>query len=95
YTGMRYVDPLLIDAARSFGASRSQQFFNVAVPACMPSIFAYYAVRQGKAAFGLEASKEIPVEVRAYYHLLMVESFLAQAGVEFTRGFALTPEPRG
>lgn len=40
YTGMRYVDPLLIDAARSFGASRSQQFFNVAVPACMPSIFA-------------------------------------------------------
>lgn len=40
YTGMRYVDPLLIDAARSFGSSRTQQFFNVAVPACMPSIFA-------------------------------------------------------
>lgn len=40
YTGMRYVDPLLIDAAKSFGASRNQQFFNVAVPACMPSIFA-------------------------------------------------------
>ncbi|MDE5879472.1 MAG: ABC transporter permease subunit, partial [Desulfovibrio sp.] len=40
YTGMRYVDPLLIDAAKSFGATRQQQFFNVAVPACMPSIFA-------------------------------------------------------
>lgn len=40
YTGMRYVDPLLIDAARSFGSSRNQQFFNVAVPACLPSIFA-------------------------------------------------------
>ena len=40
YIGMRYVDPLLIDAARSFGATRQQQFFNVAVPACMPSIFA-------------------------------------------------------
>lgn len=40
YTGMRYVDPLLIDAAKSFGASRQQQFFNVAAPACMPSIFA-------------------------------------------------------
>lgn len=40
FTGMRYVDPLLIDAARSFGATRSQQFFNVAVPSCMPSIFA-------------------------------------------------------
>ena len=40
YTGMRYVDPLLIDAARSFGANPRQQFFNVAVPACLPSIFA-------------------------------------------------------
>lgn len=40
YTGMRYVDPLLIDAARSFGSTRHQQFFNVAVPACLPSIFA-------------------------------------------------------
>lgn len=40
YTGMRYVDPLLIDAARSFGSTRRQQFFNVAVPACLPSIFA-------------------------------------------------------
>lgn len=40
YTGMRYVDPLLLDAARSFGSTRNQQFFNVAVPACLPSIFA-------------------------------------------------------
>lgn len=58
----------------------------------MDKSLSYYAVRQGKAAFGLEASKEFPVEIRAYYHLLMVESFLAQAGIEFTRGFALTPE---
>ena len=58
----------------------------------MEKSLSYYAVRQGKAAFGLEASKEFSVEVRAYYHLLMVESFLAQAGVKFTRGFALTPE---
>ena len=58
----------------------------------MERSLSYYAVRRGKAAFGLEASKEFSVEVRAYYHLLMVESFLAQAGVEFTRGFALTPE---
>ena len=40
YTGMRYVDHLLIDAARSFGASPRQQLFNVAIPASMPSIFA-------------------------------------------------------
>ena len=58
----------------------------------MDKSLSYYAVRQGKAAFGLEASKEFAVEVRAYYHLLMVESFLAQAGVTFTRGFELNPE---
>lgn len=58
----------------------------------MERSLSYYAVRQGKAAFGLEASKDFSVEVRAYYHLLMVESFLRQAGVEFTRDFALTPQ---
>lgn len=40
YTGMRYTDRLLIDAARTFGASRNQQLFNVAIPASLPSIFA-------------------------------------------------------
>jgi len=40
YTGMRYTDTLLIDAARTFGASRRQQFFNVAFPASLPSVFA-------------------------------------------------------
>ena len=58
----------------------------------MDRSLSYFAVRQGKAAFGLEASKEFSVEVRAYYHLLMVESFLAQAGVSFTRNFDLNPE---
>lgn len=40
YTGMRYTDPLLIDATRTYGATRRQQFFNAALPASMPSIFA-------------------------------------------------------
>jgi hypothetical protein len=58
----------------------------------MEKSLSYYAVRHGKAAFGLEASKEFPVELRTYYHLRMVESLLSQAGVNFTRDFALTPE---
>ncbi len=58
----------------------------------MEKSLSYYAVRQGKAAFGLEASKEFPVELRAYYHLCMVESLLRQAGVEFARGFELSPQ---
>lgn len=40
YTGMRYTDPLLIDAARTYGATRRQQLFNVAIPAGLPSVFA-------------------------------------------------------
>jgi NitT/TauT family transport system permease protein/sulfonate transport system permease protein len=40
YTGMRYTDPLLIAAARTYGATRHQQLFNVAIPASMPSVFA-------------------------------------------------------
>lgn len=58
----------------------------------MEKSLSYYAVRQGKAAFGLEASKEFPVELRVYYHLQMIENFLHQAGVRFTRGFELTPD---
>ncbi|MDE6735055.1 MAG: deacylase, partial [Desulfovibrio sp.] len=57
----------------------------------MEKSLSYFAVRHGKAAFGLEASKEFPVELRAYYHLLMVEAFLRRAGVRFSRDFELTP----
>ncbi len=57
----------------------------------MERSLSYYAVRQGKAAFGLEASKEFPVELRVYYHLQMVEAFLSLAGVRFNRDFTLTP----
>ncbi|MDR2573133.1 MAG: deacylase [Desulfovibrio sp.] len=57
----------------------------------MEKSLSYYAVRHGKAAFGLEASKEFPVELRTYYHLCMVESLLRQAGIRFSRNFDLTP----
>ena len=57
----------------------------------MEKSLSYFAVRHGKAAFGLEASKEFSVETRAYYHLLMVEAFLRRAGVRFSRDFELTP----
>lgn len=57
----------------------------------MEKSLSYYAVRHGKAAFGLEASKEFGVALRAYYHLLMIESFLQQAGIRFSRDFELSP----
>lgn len=57
----------------------------------MEKSLSWYAVRNGKSAFGLEASKELSVAERAYYHLGMVEKFLELAGIEFTRDFELTP----
>ena len=58
----------------------------------MEKSLSWFAVRHGKAAFGLEASKEFPVEVRAYYHLRMIESFLQAAGVGVKRDFELSPK---
>lgn len=58
----------------------------------MEKSLSYYAARQNKAAFGLEASKELSVAQRTYYHLLMIEGFLKRAGVEFERDFDLTPK---
>lgn len=58
----------------------------------MEKSLSWFAVRNGKAAFGLEASKELPVNLRAWYHLRMVENFLSRAGVRFSRDFELTPK---
>ncbi len=58
----------------------------------MEKSLSYYAVRQNKAAFGLEASKELSVSERTYYHLMMIEEFLRLAGVQFKRNFDLTPK---
>lgn len=57
----------------------------------MEKSLSYYAMRHDKAAFGLEATKECGVADRTFFHLNMVENFLRLAGVEFTRGFELTP----
>ncbi|MBD5641462.1 MAG: deacylase [Desulfovibrio sp.] len=57
----------------------------------MEKSLSWYAVRNGKPAFGLEASKELSVARRAYYHLSMVEDFLRQAGIKFSRDFELSP----
>lgn len=58
----------------------------------MAKSLTWFALSHGKAAFGLEVSKNFGVAHRAYYHLRMVESFLDRTGVEFERDFPLTPE---
>lgn len=57
----------------------------------MEKSLSWYAVRNGVPAFGLEASKNFSVEMRTYYHLLLVEAFLKQTGIAFKRRFPLSP----
>ena len=40
YTGIRYTEPMLLDAARMLGGSPRQLFIEVAIPSALPAIFA-------------------------------------------------------
>ncbi len=58
----------------------------------MEKTLTYFAIRHGKPAFGIEASKQFSTPLRAYYHLQVLESFMHQMGISFTRHFPLTRE---
>ncbi len=58
----------------------------------MEKSLSWYAVRHGKPAFGLEASKNLSVVKRTYYHLHMIENFAKTLGIELMRDFDLTLE---
>lgn len=55
----------------------------------MEKTLTYYAINQGKAAFGNEASKSLTVSQRVYYHLLALEKYMNIMGIEFERRFTL------
>ena len=55
----------------------------------MEKTLTYFSIRNQKPAFGLEVSKEYRTHERAYYHLLLVESFMHKLGIRFERSFAL------
>ena len=57
----------------------------------MEKSLSYFAVLNGKPAFGIEASKEFTTEYRAYYHLTAIESFMRQMGIAYSRSFELSP----
>ena len=58
----------------------------------MEKSLSYFAVINGKPAFGIEASKEFTTEFRSYYHMLIIESFMKQMGIGFERNFPLSPK---
>jgi len=57
----------------------------------MAKTLTYFAIRNGKPAVGLEASKSLPTRERVYYHLQLVEALLGQLGVKLERDFKLEP----
>ena len=57
----------------------------------MAKTLTYYAIGQGKPAFGLEASKNFNTPTRVYYHLQLIEAYMEMMGIDFDRGAPLTP----
>jgi len=55
----------------------------------MSKTLTYFAVGQGKPAFGIEGSKNLTPIASTYYHLAVIESFLKSFGIEFERTFEL------
>ncbi len=56
----------------------------------MAKTLTFFAIKNGKPAFGIEASKSFLTPKRAYYHLLAIESFFNQAKIKFKRKFRLS-----
>jgi len=56
----------------------------------MEKTLTYFAVRNGKAAMGVEASKSYPTERRIFNHLRFVEAMFERMGIEFKRNFQLS-----
>lgn len=52
----------------------------------------YFAITKGKPAYANEASKELDVYTRIYYHLIALEEYMHLAGLEFERSFELSPK---
>lgn len=52
-TGVKYVDPDLLQMARSFGARETTLFFKVALPAALPMVMAGLRLGMGRAVKGM------------------------------------------
>ncbi|MDB2562735.1 deacylase, partial [Sulfurimonas sp.] len=56
----------------------------------MEKTLTYFAINNGKAAFGNEASKSLATHERVYYHLLALEKYMDVMGIEYKRKFDFT-----
>lgn len=55
----------------------------------MEKTLTYFAIRNNKPAFGVEASKNFRTHTRALYHLFIVEAMLREVGIEYKRNFKM------
>lgn len=58
----------------------------------MEKALTYFVIKNNKPAFAIEASKELPTNLRVYYHLSAIEQYLNIFGIEFEREFELNPK---
>ncbi len=56
----------------------------------MSKTLTYYAITNGKAAFGHETSKSLSTNERVYYKLLSMEKFMDIMGIEYKRKFDMS-----
>lgn len=56
----------------------------------MEKTLTYFAINNGKAAFGNEASKSLVTHERVYYHLLALEKYMDIMGIKYKRKFEFT-----
>ncbi|MFV2059359.1 MAG: M99 family carboxypeptidase catalytic domain-containing protein [Gammaproteobacteria bacterium] len=56
----------------------------------MEKTLTYFAIKNSKPAFGIEASKSFLTHERVLFHLLVVESFMDNVGVRYQKEFKLT-----
>lgn len=57
----------------------------------MQKALTFYAINHKKSAFANEASKELPLASRVFYHLQAIEGLLNQLNIPFERDFELNP----
>lgn len=57
----------------------------------MAKSLTWFALGKGKPAFGVEASKNLNVAERTFYHLSMLENFFDYVGIKYDRPFELSP----
>ncbi|HBT96163.1 MAG TPA: deacylase [Desulfobulbaceae bacterium] len=55
----------------------------------MAKSLTYFAIKQHKSAFGIEASKSLSKAARVSSHLRVIEAFMRYAGIHFKRSFSL------